>query len=80
MRNFSRVAAQLMDNDAAIMIADSRQLTATISQLARQPQRRLRLGANARYTVQSNQGALENILALLAGDLARSDQCGRISV
>ena len=60
--NFEEISKQLLDNDASIQVANADELMQTISELSADKKRIDMLGANARKTFESNQGATKKTL------------------
>ena len=63
--NFEEVSKQLLDNDASIQVANADELMRTITELLTNDLRRKELGANARKTVEDNQGAVNKTIDLI---------------
>ena len=60
--NFEEISKQLLENDAAIQVANADALMMTITELMSNEARRSMLGANARKAFEDNQGAVKNVL------------------
>ena len=60
--NFEEISKQLLENDAAIQVANADALMMTITELMSNEARRSMLGANARKVFEDNQGAVKNVL------------------
>ena len=60
--NFEEISKQLLENDAAIQVANADALMMTITELMSNEARRNMLGANARKVFEDNQGAVKNVL------------------
>lgn len=63
--NFAEICAGLVAANGAIQVADVSALAERIAELFANPERRMRMGANAEGFVAANRGALERTLALL---------------
>ena len=63
--NFEEISKQLLDNDASIQVANADELMQTISELSADKKRSDMLGANARKTFESNQGATNKTLGAI---------------
>ena len=63
--NFEEISKQLLDNDASIQVANADELMQTISELSADKKRSDMLGANARKTFESNQGATNKTLRVI---------------
>jgi 3-deoxy-D-manno-octulosonic-acid transferase len=76
MQNFSEIANAFLTNDAAVQVQSERALEDALVALLTDPVRRARLGAAARALVESNRGARDRTLAVIAGLLpsGRSDR------
>jgi 3-deoxy-D-manno-octulosonic-acid transferase len=76
MQNFSEIAQAFLVNDAAVQVPSERALEDALVALLTDPVRRARLGAAARALVESNRGARDRTLAVIAGLLpaGRSDR------
>jgi 3-deoxy-D-manno-octulosonic-acid transferase len=76
MQNFSEIANAFLVNDAAVQVPSERALEEALVALLTDPVRRARLGAAARALVESNRGARDRTLAVIAGLLpaGRSDR------
>jgi 3-deoxy-D-manno-octulosonic-acid transferase len=76
MQNFSEIASAFLTNDAAVQVQSERALEDALVALLTDPVRRARLGAAARALVESNRGARDRTLAVIAGLLpsGRSDR------
>ncbi|MEO5366533.1 MAG: 3-deoxy-D-manno-octulosonic acid transferase [Magnetococcus sp. WYHC-3] len=75
--NFHSITATLLQQGAALRVADAAQLTSTLCALAGDAQRRADLGKRARAVVKENQGALERTLAHLEEILTQQEgPCG----
>jgi 3-deoxy-D-manno-octulosonic-acid transferase len=76
MQNFSEIAHAFLVNDAAVQVPSERALEDALVALLTDPVRRARLGAAARALVESNRGARDRTLAVIAGLLpaGRSDR------
>jgi 3-deoxy-D-manno-octulosonic-acid transferase len=76
MQNFSEIASAFLANDAAVQVQSERALEDALIALLTDPVRRARLGAAARALVESNRGARDRTLAVIAGLLpsGRSDR------
>ena len=76
MQNFSEIANAFLVNDAAVQVPSERALEDALVALLTDPVRRARLGAAARALVESNRGARDRTLAVIAGLLpaGRSDR------
>jgi 3-deoxy-D-manno-octulosonic-acid transferase len=76
MQNFSEIASAFLVNDAAVQVPSERALEDALVALLTDPVRRARLGAAARALVESNRGARDRTLAVIADLLpaGRSDR------
>ena len=63
--NFEEISKQLLENDAAIQVANADELMMTITELMSNEARRSMLGANARKVFEDNQGAVKNVLSAI---------------
>ena len=70
MENFAEIAAAFLANGAAVQVRSDRELQEAIVSLMYDPVRRARLGAAARALVETNRGAKNKTLAIMAGLLA----------
>jgi len=70
MENFAEIAAAFLANGAAVQVRSDRELHEAIVSLMYDPVRRARLGAAARALVETNRGAKNKTLAIIAGLLA----------
>jgi 3-deoxy-D-manno-octulosonic-acid transferase len=66
MHNFKEIADAFLANDAAIQVHNGRELEHALLALLTDPVRRARLGAAARALVESNRGAKDKSLAVIA--------------
>ena len=66
MQNFKEIAAAFVAQDAAIQVTGPRGLEEALIGLLTDPVRRARLGAAARALVESNRGAKDKCLAMIA--------------
>ena len=66
MQNFKEIADAFVANDAGIQISHARALEETLLALLTDPVRRARLGAAARALVESNRGAKDKSLTVIA--------------
>jgi 3-deoxy-D-manno-octulosonic-acid transferase len=66
MQNFAEIAATFLANGAAIQVGSGRALTETMVALLGDPVRRASLGAAARALVESNRGARDRTLEVVA--------------
>jgi 3-deoxy-D-manno-octulosonic-acid transferase len=66
MQNFSEIVNAFLINDAAVQVPSARALEEALVGLLIDPVRRARLGAAARALVESNRGARERTLAVIA--------------
>ena len=66
MDNFAEIAETFLTNDAAVQVQSDRELETTIAGLMGDPVRRAKLGAAARALVDTNRGAKERTLAVVA--------------
>lgn len=73
MQNFAEITEAFLANDAAVQVRSERELTTTILSLMSDPVRRARLGAAAKALVESNRGAKDKTLAVIAGVLPPQD-------
>ena len=60
--NFEEISKQLLENDAAIQVANADALMMTITELMSNEARRSMLGANARKVFEDNQGRCKECL------------------
>jgi 3-deoxy-D-manno-octulosonic-acid transferase len=67
MQNFSEITNAFLTNDAAVQVQSERALEDALVALLTDPVRRARLGAAARALVESNRGARDRTLAVIAG-------------
>ena len=67
MENFAEIAAAFLANGAAVQVRSDRELQEAIVSLMHDPVRRARLGAAARALVETNRGAKNKTLAIIAG-------------
>ena len=74
MDNFAEIAEAFLSNDAAVQVQSERELESTIASLMGDPVRRARLGAAARALVETNRGAKDRTLAVVAELLPPGDQ------
>ena len=63
--NFEEISKQLLENDAAIQVANADALMMTITELMSNEARRSMLGANARKVFEDNQGTVKNVLSAI---------------
>jgi 3-deoxy-D-manno-octulosonic-acid transferase len=66
MSNFKEIAEAFIAQDAAVQVATVRELEEALFALLTDPVRRARLGAAARALVESNRGAKDKCLAIIA--------------
>ena len=66
MQNFAEIAETFLANHAAVQVQSGRELEDTLVALLTDPVRRARLGAAARALVQSNRGAKDRSLRVIA--------------
>ena len=66
MSNFKEIAEAFIAHDAAVQVATVRELEEALLALLTDPVRRARLGAAARAIVESNRGAKDKCLAIIA--------------
>jgi 3-deoxy-D-manno-octulosonic-acid transferase len=66
MQNFREIADGFISHDAAIQVTNARALEEALVGLLTDPVRRARLGAAARALVESNRGAKDKTLAIIA--------------
>ncbi|MEO5741537.1 MAG: 3-deoxy-D-manno-octulosonic acid transferase [Vicinamibacterales bacterium] len=66
MHNFKEIAEAFIAQDAAIQVSGVRELEEALRALLTDPVRRARLGAAARALVESNRGAKDKCLAIIA--------------
>jgi 3-deoxy-D-manno-octulosonic-acid transferase len=66
MHNFKEIAETFIAQDAAVQVAGGRGLEEALRALLTDPVRRARLGAVARALVESNRGAKDKCLAIIA--------------
>ena len=66
MHNFKEIADAFIAQDAAVQVANVRELEEALLALLTDPVRRARLGAAARALVESNRGAKDKCLAIIA--------------
>jgi 3-deoxy-D-manno-octulosonic-acid transferase len=66
MQNFREIADGFISHDAAIQVTNARALEEALVGLLTDPVRRARLGAAARALVESNRGAKDKTLAVIA--------------
>jgi 3-deoxy-D-manno-octulosonic-acid transferase len=66
MHNFKEIAAAFIAQDAAVQVSGVRELEDALLTLLTDPVRRARLGAAARALVESNRGAKDKCLAIIA--------------
>ena len=74
MDNFAEIAETFLTNDAAVQVPSDRELESTIATLMGDPVRRAKLGAAARALVDTNRGAKDRTLAVVAELLPPGDQ------
>ena len=74
MDNFAEIAETFLTNDAAVQVPSDRELESTIASLMGDPVRRAKLGAAARALVDTNRGAKDRTLAVVADLLPPGDQ------
>ena len=74
MDNFAEIAETFLTNDAAVQVPSDRELESTIATLMGDPVRRAKLGAAARALVDTNCGAKDRTLAVVAELLPPGDQ------
>ena len=74
MDNFAEIAETFLTNDAAVQVPSDRELESTIATLMGDPVRRAKLGAAARALVDTNRGAKDRTLAVVAELLPLGDQ------
>lgn len=72
--NFKDTVARLLARDAAVQVADARELEREIMRFLAEPERRDRFGTRAQQFVQSQQGATARTVALLGELLTTSSQ------
>ncbi|NOT28179.1 MAG: 3-deoxy-D-manno-octulosonic acid transferase [Acidobacteria bacterium] len=73
MQNFAEITEAFLANDAVVQVRSERDLTTAILSLMGDPVRRARLGAAAKALVESNRGAKDKTLAVIAGVLPPKD-------
>ena len=66
MHNFREIAEAFIAHDAAVQVSSVRELEDALLALLTDPVRRARLGAAARALVESNRGAKDKSLAIIA--------------
>ena len=66
MENFAEIAETFLAYDAAIQVRSERELEQTLAALMSDPVRRARLGAAARALIDSNRGARDKTMAVIA--------------
>lgn len=66
MHNFKEIAEAFLAHDAAVQVSSQRDLEEALLALLTDPVRRARLGAAARALVESNRGAKDKTLAVIA--------------
>ena len=71
MENFSRIAEQFVNQDAAIQVQDKAQLEQAVAQLLQEPERRKQMGIRAMRVVRENLGAVEKTCAMILRQLPR---------
>jgi 3-deoxy-D-manno-octulosonic-acid transferase len=69
MQNFAEVVKSFLEREGAVQVKDSAELEKTLSELLADPERRARLGENARAVVRENQGAIERTVDLIVEHL-----------
>lgn len=74
MDNFSEIAETFLINDAAVRVQSDRELETTIASLMGDPVRRARLGAAARALIDTNRGAKDRTLDVVAALLPPGDR------
>jgi 3-deoxy-D-manno-octulosonic-acid transferase len=74
MDNFAEIAETFLSNDAAVQVQSDRDLESTIAGLMGDPVRRAKLGAAARALVDTNRGAKDRTLAVVAQLLPPEDR------
>jgi len=65
MQNFPGITQQLLESNAAVQVADERELTSSLAVLLKSPERRRALGQNALSVVQRNTGATERTVDIV---------------
>ena len=63
--NFEEISKKLLDDDAAIQVANADELMHTISELLSNDSRRKELGFNAKKTFDQNRGAANKIIDVI---------------
>jgi 3-deoxy-D-manno-octulosonic-acid transferase len=71
------IAQQLLEQGAALQVADARELAAVLRRLLHDPKERQHIGALARQIVESNRGSVARLLALIEPQLAGSPSTTR---
>jgi 3-deoxy-D-manno-octulosonic-acid transferase len=66
-RNFADVVAMMLENEAAVVVRDGRELTEFVHRCLSDPRFAIRLGARARRLVRQQLGASDRTCALLSG-------------
>lgn len=79
MENFAEIAETFLANDAAVQVHHARQLDEVVVALMADPVRRARLGAAAKALIETNRGAKDRTLAVIA-DLLPADERRRAGV
>ncbi len=64
--NFHDISQQLLQADAARMVTDSQTLALTVQELLKDADLRYELGINGRAYVESNRGALQRLITIIA--------------
>jgi 3-deoxy-D-manno-octulosonic-acid transferase len=63
--NGKDIARMLVEQGAALQVADARELAAALSRLLADPEERRRMGAIGRHIVESNRGSVARLLELI---------------
>jgi len=66
MENFQEIAAAFLEADAAVQVGGEWELESALRDLLRDPTRRAALGRSAQAIVETNHGARERTLAVIA--------------
>jgi 3-deoxy-D-manno-octulosonic-acid transferase len=74
--NGKEIAQLLLQEGAALQVADALQLTEVLEQLFAEPERRRRMGAAGRRVVDENRGSVARLIELVDGALAPEPASG----
>ena len=72
-RNFHDIVAMMLQDEAAVVVHDQRDMEQFVRRCLEEPDFAARLGSNARHLAQRQVGATQKTLELLQGLVARTD-------